>query len=238
MDTSSQHPHEPWRSFEVRQRKPELKREMLLKTAAHLFLERGFHQTSMNDLAKLLGISKPALYYYFPNKDEILVCCYEQGIAVIESALDRSGKHKGTGLERIRALIAAYVETVVTVDFGLLVASLDDEDLNPDSREKVRKLKRRIDSTARKFLEEGMRDGSIRKCDSKLVAFAMAGAINWIGIWYDRGGPLKGTDIVESFTDYLVGGLIPQKRMARSSSVKRIAPGVAKRVTQKRPAGK
>jgi AcrR family transcriptional regulator len=202
---------------------------MLLKTAAHLFLDRGFRQTSMNVLAKLLGISKPALYYYFPNKDEILVSCYEQGIAVIESALDRSGKHKGTGLERIRALIAAYVETVVSVDFGLLVASLDDEDLNPESREKVRKLKRRIDSTARKFLEEGMRDGSIRTCDSKLVAFAMAGAINWIGMWYDRSGPQKADDIVASFTDYLVGGLAPQKRTVKSASTKSAAPRPAAR---------
>lgn len=84
MDSSSRHTHEPWRAFEVRQRKPELKREMLLKTAAHLFLERGFRQTSMNDLGKLLGISKPALYYYFPNKDEILVSCYEHGIAAID----------------------------------------------------------------------------------------------------------------------------------------------------------
>jgi AcrR family transcriptional regulator len=238
MDTSSQHPHEPWRAFEARQRNPELKREMLLKTAAHLFLERGFRQTSMNDLAKLLGISKPALYYYFPNKDEILVSCYEQGIAVIESTLDRSGKQKGTGLERIRALIAAYVETVVTVDFGLCVGSLDDEDLNPESREKVRKLKRRIDSTAREFLEEGMRDGSVRNCDSKLVAFAMAGAINWIGIWYDRAGPLKAADIVESFTDYLVGGVSPQKKTVRSNRGKLPAPRRAKGRTKKLPKGK
>jgi AcrR family transcriptional regulator len=238
MDTSSQHPHEPWRAFEVRQRKPEFKREMLLKTAAHLFLERGFRQTSMNDLAKLLGISKPALYYYFPNKDEILVSCYEQGIAVIESALDRSGKHKGTGLERIRALIAAYVETVVTIDYGLCVASLDDEDLNPESREKVRKLKRRIDGIARKSLEDGMRDGSIRKCDSKLVAFAMAGAINWIGIWYDRSGPLRAEYIVESFTDYLVAGLGPQKRTVRSTPGKLVAPRQAKRSAKKLPKGK
>jgi AcrR family transcriptional regulator len=233
MDTSSQHTHEPWRAFEVRQRKPELKREMLLKTAAHLFLERGFSQTSMNVLAKLLGISKPALYYYFPNKDEILVSCYEQGIAVIESALDRSGKHKGTGLERIRALIGAYVETVVSVDFGLLVASLDDEDLNPESREKVRKLKRRIDSTARKFLEEGMRDGSIRPCDSKLVAFAMAGAINWIGMWYERSGPLKAEDIVKSFTDYLIGGLATQKASAKPVAAKLAAPRAVTRSAKK-----
>lgn len=232
MATNLRPVHEPWRAFEVRQRKPELKKEMLLKTAAHLFLERGFRQTSMNDLAKLLGISKPALYYYFPNKDEILVSCYEQGIAVIESALDLSGKLKGTGLERIRALIAAYVETVLTVDFGLLVASLDDEDLNPQSREKVRKLKRRIDSTARKFLEEGMRDGSIRKCNSKLVAFAMAGAINWTGIWYDRSGPLDAADIVEAFTDYLIGGVATRKRTrasaAKAAGTKRRRPAPSK----------
>lgn len=227
MNSSLQHPHEPWRAFEARQRKPELKRKMLLKTAAHLFLERGFRKTSMNDLAELLGISKPALYYYFPNKDEILVCCYEQGIAVIESVLNQSGKHEGTGLEQIRAYIAAYVETIVTIDFGLCVAALDDEDLHPESRKKVRRLKRKMDSTMRRCLEEGMRDGSIRQCDSKLVAFAMAGAINWIGMWYDRSGPMKAKEIVEAFTDYLVNGVAAQKPENRTQKRKTKPAGAA-----------
>ena len=57
----------------------------------------------------------------------------------------------------------------------------------------------------------GMRDGSIRKCDPKLVSFAMAGAINWIGIWYDRAGPLKAKDIVVAFTEFLVDGVAAPK---------------------------
>jgi len=198
---------EPWKSFEVRQRKPELKREMLLRTAAHLFLERGFRQTSMNDLAARLRVTKPALYHYFQNKDDILVSCYENGIASIESRLKKAGCEKGTGLQKTRTYVHAYVDAVVTIEFGQCVATLDDGELSPPTRAKVRKLKRRIDGTMRRFIEEGIADKTIRPCNSKLISFAIAGAINWIGTWYDPGGSLQSNVIIESFTNYLIDGL-------------------------------
>ena len=198
--------YEPWQSFEVRKREPELKREMLLKTAAHLFLERGYRKTSMNDLAEMLKISKPALYHYFRNKDEILVGCYENGIASIDSVLNDMKSHAGTGLERARAYVRKYAEAILMIEFGQCVATLNDSDLMPKTRAKVKRLKRRIDSSMRRVIEEGIKDGSIRPCNSKLVSFAIAGAINWIGMWYDPAGPLKAEDIIESYTDFLVSG--------------------------------
>lgn len=198
---------EPWKAFEVRQRKPELKREMVLKTAAHLFLERGYRKTSMNDLAERLNITKPAVYHYFQNKEGILVSCYEHGIASIEARLQRADWESGNGLDKTRAYVRAYVDAVVTIEFGQCVATLDDGELSAGARAKVRKLKRRIDGTLRRFIDEGVADGSIRPCSSKLISFAIAGAINWIGTWYNPGGSLCPNEIVESFTDYLIDGL-------------------------------
>ena len=63
----------------------ELKRDAVLQTAAHLFLEHGYQKTSLSLLAARLKITKPALYYYFKNKEEILAECYSNGINVIES---------------------------------------------------------------------------------------------------------------------------------------------------------
>ena len=83
---------EPWKAFQVRHRSMELKRDAVLLTAAHLFLEHGYQKTSMSLLAARLNITKPALYYYFRNKEEILVECYRAGIANIEGHLDRSNR--------------------------------------------------------------------------------------------------------------------------------------------------
>jgi AcrR family transcriptional regulator len=86
---------EPWKAFQARQRSMDVKREAVLRTAAHLFLEHGYQKSSMSMLAAQLKITKPALYYYFRNKEEILVECYRNGIAYIENLLKQTNANEG-----------------------------------------------------------------------------------------------------------------------------------------------
>ena len=65
----------PWTPFESRRRARDEKREAVLRTAVQLFLEQGYHGTTLNDVAERLNITKPALYNYFRGKDEIKVVC-------------------------------------------------------------------------------------------------------------------------------------------------------------------
>jgi AcrR family transcriptional regulator len=115
-------PREPWKAFQVRQRNLDTKRDAVLQTAAHLFLERGYRRTSMSELGTRLKITKPALYYYFKNKEEILVECYRLGIAAIEQLLDKAAVSHGLGLSKVRAYVEAYAKAVVSHDFGRCVA--------------------------------------------------------------------------------------------------------------------
>ena len=206
MTKDLNHAREPWKAFQVRQRNLDEKRDAVLLSAAHLFLERGYRQASMSELARLLKITKPALYYYFRNKEEILVACYKAGITVIETLLDGAATH-GTGLDKIRAYVEAYTTAVVMHDFGRCVAMLDDAELSTRTRQQVRNLKRKIDATMRAYIEEGIADGSIAVPDAKIASFAMAGAINWIGIWYKPGGPLSASEIASQFATLFVDGL-------------------------------
>lgn len=161
----------------------------------------------MGELAQRLKITKPALYYYFQNKEEIVVECYRQGITLIESGLDNALVQHGTGFEKVRAYVEAYATTVVQHEFGRCVAILDDDTFSEATRREVREQKRRIDTTLRHYIEEGIRDGSIAPCDTKLAAFAIAGAINWIGTWYQPGGPLTPREIGRQFAALLTYGL-------------------------------
>jgi AcrR family transcriptional regulator len=197
----------PWKGFRVRQRDGDAKREAVLETAAHLFLERGYRSTSLRELAALLKITKPALYYYFQNKEQILVECYRAGIASIEGLLEEGELESGSGLERVEAYLRVYATAIVSHDFGRCVAMLDDSELSSAARREVRVLKRRIDDSIRGYIEEGIEDGSIDNCDPKLAAFAAAGAINWIGTWYRPDGGLTQEAIATGFAELLTRGL-------------------------------
>ena len=73
-----------WKAFASRRRDAASKCEAVLKTAARLFLEKSYGRTTLDDVADRLNITKPALYHYFPNKEEILLGCYRWGTALIE----------------------------------------------------------------------------------------------------------------------------------------------------------
>ena len=196
--------------FSRRSRDPETKREVILATAAQLFLEKSYGRTSLNDVAERLSITKPAIYHYFRSKEQILVECYRLGTALIGETLDQIAAHCGTGIEKVAAFISSYAN-VMTVNFGRCVMRLDEGDLSGDARAEIRASKRKIDRRLRSFVQEGIDDGSIAPCDPKLAAFSIAGALNWICMWYEPGGPLSPEEIATQFARTLTQGLARER---------------------------
>src|ERR1039458_7508006 len=198
------------KAFASRRRDPVAKREAVLKTAAQLFLEKSYGRTTLNDVADRLNITKPALYHYFHNKEDILLGCYRWGTGLIENNLNAIAAQFGTGLEKVEAFIQSYANTM-TMQFGRCVMRLDEGDLSGAAREEVRAYKRKIDRRLRSFIEEGIKDGSIVPCDPKIAAFSIAGALNWICMWYETDGALSPGEIATQFARTLTQGLVPRK---------------------------
>lgn len=208
-DTRSAQTHRT--AFSTRRRDPATKREAVLQTAAQLFLEKSYGRTSLNDVANRLNITKPTIYHYFSNKEEILLEIYRLGSAMIEETLNEIAAHGGSGLEKVEAFIYSYAN-VMTVNFGRCVMRLDEGDLSPAAFAEVRSYKRKIDRRLRSFIQEGIDDGSIESCDPKIAAFSIAGALNWICMWYEPAGPLSPDEIASQFAWTLTQGLAGKGR--------------------------
>jgi AcrR family transcriptional regulator len=222
------------RVFADRKRDPDGKREAILRTAVLLFLERGYARTALNDIADKLRITKPALYHYFRNKEEILLECYRWGCLLIRESLDEIVAQGGTGLEKVAAFIRSYLD-IITVDFGRAVIRLDDAELSGEARVEVRSYKREIDRRLRSFIQQGIDDGSIAPSDPKLAAFAIAGVLNWTSTWYKPGGALSSEAIAENFVKILTEGLTNQATQAGSSKVRPRL--IREHAAKSRPAG-
>ena len=207
------------KAFASRRRDRATKREAVLLTAAQLFLEKSYGRTTLNDVAERLNITKPALYHYFRNKEEIFLECYRLGTALIQETLNQIAAHCGTGLEKVEAFIYSYAN-VMTVNFGRCVMRLDDSDLSSGALAEVRSYKRKIDRRLRSFIREGIDDGSITPCDAKIAAFSIAGAVNWICMWYEPEGPLSAEEIARQFARTLTQGLARRKPTEVSEVVK------------------
>ena len=177
-------------------------------------------------MAERLNITKPALYNYFRGKDEILYECWAIGAERVDECIDEIAATGGTGLEKLRKLIISYAETMTT-DYGKSLVRFDVRDLTEHNRKIVRLAKKKIDQAFRDYIGQGIKDGSIRPCDVKLSAFAIAGSLNWIGHWYQPGGALEAEAIAREFAIRLTEGLA-----TKSTRKKADKPPVRKRKSQ------
>ncbi|QEE28204.1 TetR/AcrR family transcriptional regulator [Terriglobus albidus] len=194
------------RLFADRRRNPDAKREAVLHTAVRMFLGRSYARTSMNDVATQLNITKPALYHYFRNKEEILVEIYRLGADLIDEALDSIEADEKPGLDKVTDFIGGYIR-IIAGDFGRAIIRLDDGELSKAGRKLVRARKREIDHRLRALIDSGIEDGSIASCDAKIAAFILAGAINGMASWYEPAGPMDLAAITGQYVRMLAAGL-------------------------------
>ena len=215
----------PWLPFESRRRARDEKREAVLRTAVALFLEQGYHRATLNEVAKRLNITKPALYNYFHGKDEILYECWSLGNELVDECIAETSAGGGSGLAKLRKLIVRYAE-LMTEDYGKSLVRFDIRDLSEHNRKIVQTAKRRIDGAFRDYIADGIKDGSVKQCDPKLSAFAIAGSLNWIGHWFQPGGEMTGRAVAEEFAIRLTEGIATTT--TRKSAQKAAVPAAEK----------
>ena len=202
-------PSSPFPTPQQRQEEREAKRNAVLRTAVQMFNERGFHQTSLDDVAARLGVSKPTIYHYLGNKDQVLLECVTIGLTQLLAASEVARSTPGTGADRLTSFLRRYAEVNMD-DFGRCVIRTSEEALAPHSRQQFRALKRRIDSAMRELIEEGMADGSVARGDAKLLGFALAGALNWPARWHDPAGADDAADLAATLVSWLARGYLPR----------------------------
>jgi AcrR family transcriptional regulator len=196
----------PWAGGRRRPREHALKREAVILAAARAFAARGYHNTSLDDLAASLKVTKPTLYLYVPSKEAILFECFKAGLAQIQATLEDCEGASGPARERLFAFIRGYAAAIVG-DFGWCMLRAEDQHLGAAMSRRIKLLKVGIDRRMRALIEAGVRDGSIRDCDPKMTAFALAGALNWMGHWYREDASLKPLEIADRFIDVFNRGL-------------------------------
>lgn len=197
----------PWAREKERAQQREAKRNAVLSTAAQMFNERGFHATSLDDIAARLHVTKPTLYYYVKNKDEILLECVRKGLHMTLDGIEASRAAGGNAVDQLRACMQVYAR-IVTMDFGMCLIRVGDEQVPPDSRRELRRQKAAIDQAFRRLVAAGVQEGSLAPCDPKMTAFVIAGALSWIGRWYQPGGQYSAEEVAQQCIDTLMGGVL------------------------------
>jgi AcrR family transcriptional regulator len=189
-----------------RDQQHDMKRRAILGTAAALFSEQGFRETSLNDIAAALNVTKPTLYYYVKNKDDILFQCLYTALEELELKIQVIDGATAKGIEKLSLFIEAFV-TLFDDDLGRCVASPGLDPLGEEYRGKIQPFYRRVDHKLRQIISTGVEDGSIAECDPKIAAFTLFGAMNWIIKWFDPAKGYSAADIAAQMNTLFISGM-------------------------------
>lgn len=201
-----------------RDAKREAKRRAVLQAGARLFNDQGYEQTSLDDIATALKITKRTIYYYVESKEDILFGCHQLGLEVLGEVMVQSQDQSLPVVDRIALLVRGYCAWVST-DLGASVAMVREQSLSPPRRAALRASKAEVDFQLRDLIALGVQEGSLRACDPRLVTAAVFGALNWIPHWNRVETPVPQEVIAEQYLQLVLTGMT----VAQSATIVRPA---------------
>jgi AcrR family transcriptional regulator len=176
----------------------------LLAQAARVFAERGYHPTTMRDLAAASGMSLAGMYYYVKGKEELLFLIQERCFArVLEEAGDAVGRSRDP-LERLQGFIRHHVTFFAAHMAEMKVLSHEGNVLRGEPRRRVNAIKRRYVDLLEGLLREAAPVESAS--ERSAAAYVLFGMMNWIYNWYDPAGALDPERLADLITRVFIGG--------------------------------
>jgi len=183
-----------------------LKQEVL-QAATRLFIEKGFYQTTIKDIASAAGMSEVALYREATSKQEILLAILDQQLDALSMDLYAVVNTTLSPEEKLRLAIQMYVGRLSEdIELTQLVL-LEYRSLEPDFQARHISRRDRLEQLWRRILREGVRAGVFRPVDVSVVTFAMLGMQNWMFSWYREYGRLKPLELSDRFADLIFRGI-------------------------------
>ncbi len=183
----------------------------ILHSAARVFARRGYHESTTEDIARAMGVTKGVIYYYFKAKEDIF---FEVMLNAAEGSLSR--------LERVIARPGSAVDVLREAIKDLLVYNLDDREegyfamlvihnqkiLSQSHRDRLRETQQRFRGIYRDLVARGVAEGTIVSPDPHVTALTLLSTCSYVSDWYSRDGRLELEDVVELVTDQLMNGVI------------------------------
>ena len=197
------------------------KLQRILRTAARVFAEKGYHQASIRDISRAAGVSLAGLYYYFQSKEELLFLIQDHALGSLIAGVEDRLPTSGDPLEKLRILIDNQLRFFVDNMSEMKVLSHEAGSLTGEFRANVEAQKRRLTRLAKQILREVDPRSEL---DERVSAFALFGMMNWLYVWYRPGRDADVDRLVHDMTTIFMRGFVG-RREVRESRVPRTLVG-------------
>ncbi|WP_059105900.1 TetR/AcrR family transcriptional regulator [Shouchella shacheensis] len=184
-------------------------RDAIKAKAITLFEEKGFSETSIQDIVEAMEVTKGTFYYYFSSKESLLMEIhleYIEGIlneqAAIYEAPAKSSK------EKLIDTVFLLVTKIKTQGPSAKIFYREMRHLNQESYENIAGKRNEFRWNLQRVIEDGVRDGEFQKgLRPSITALAVLGITNWSYQWFDPNGELLDEEVAQHFVELILQGI-------------------------------
>ena len=197
----------------LRQSKHEKSRETLtteeiLEKAKHAFARKGYLGTNLGDVASALGVTRQAIYYYFPTKHDILVAMFDQFFDHLDQAVADAIDSENEPAERFKAMLRAHIRTVGSSPQHSSIFMRDDINLSADQRKRIGQRRRHYNNLFVDSYRESVDAGDFTDEQANIAVALLLGAANWTFRWFRPHAESTPDQLADLATSFLASGFV------------------------------
>jgi len=184
------------------------KYEEIAQAAVKLFERKGYHATSVQDIADEVGLQKGSLYHYISSKEDLLMQLAHRSISDFNTKMERLLEDQSlTSQERLLQALENHLHVVTTHQSLTTVLLREAFSLKEEPQRVIQELSDKYLNLWTRILEEGVAAGEFRPVNARVTALAILGSCNWAYRWYKEGGKLTAQQIAGLFADLFLDGM-------------------------------
>ncbi|OAE51203.1 TetR family transcriptional regulator [Achromobacter xylosoxidans] len=184
-------------------------RERILEEAAKLFARSGYDGSSISDLAAAIGVSKAAIYHYYPTKQDIYDAIILEVLEGLTQTVGRDVAGAEGGVARLRAFMVGHARYFEQHHAQFVTMLIGYSGMALSEREDAARLRDSYEKMLRDVIAQGVADGAFRALDVAATGRAVLSMLNWMVRWYKPGQGDSAESIADGYFDLLVGGMRP-----------------------------
>ena len=184
------------------------KTQELYRVIARLFASRGYHSTSMREIAHELGMNKSSLYHYLASKEDILFKLMNDAMDDALATLQDICVTDVSPEEKLKKVLYFYTQYYAGDQERLILLVNEMNSLNPEFRSVVREKQRSYVQLIQSILKELADHGKMRQIDPAVATFAFFGMVHYTVKWYRKDGPIPLYQLAEIFAEIFNKGIL------------------------------
>jgi AcrR family transcriptional regulator len=177
------------------------KREIILNAATDVFYNTSYQNSSVDDIATAMSVTKAVVYYNFTSKEEVLEQIIDRSIALTHESIDHGIAAGRTPAQKLALLCFFYAFHILKNQKMVAVYFREERNFSAALRRRTTMLEKSVDEKVSTILNVGIVSGEFRRCDTRLMAITIMGMISMGFHWYREGGRLSAEALSRHFSN-------------------------------------